>query len=173
MSRTHERAYRLLAERMQLGATAWRMLYATFAALIGSGAWWLGIHYAASLFATSADDLSRVARESLALKVHGATAFVALLALGAMLTHHAPRGWVLRRNRVSGSTLVAAFTLLIVTGYALYYLVSDTTHAPVSVVHWVLGLALAPLLIGHIVLGRRSRGTGLDGGFEPRHAGHR
>jgi hypothetical protein len=171
MSRNHERAYRLLAERVQLGAAARRALYATFAALIGSGTWWLGIHYAVSLFATSADDLSRVAQESLALKVHGATAFVALLALGAMLAHHARRGWALKRNRISGSTLVAAFALLIATGYALYYLVSDTTHAPVSLAHWVLGLMLVPLLIGHIVLGRRSRGTGLDSGFEPRHAG--
>jgi hypothetical protein len=32
---------------------------------------------------------------------------------------------------------------------------------------------LVPLLIGHIVLGRRSRGTGLDSGFEPRPALHR
>jgi hypothetical protein len=165
MSRTHERAYRLLAERMQLGVSARRVLYTTFAALIGSGAWWLGVHYAARLFATSDDDLSRVAQESVALKVHGATAFVALLALGAMLAHHARRGWVLKRNRMSGSTLIAAFALLIVTGYALYYLVSDTTHAPVSVTHWVLGLALVPLLVGHIILGRRSRGTGLDSGF--------
>jgi hypothetical protein len=53
--------------------------------------------------------------------------------------------------------VVAACTLLVVTGYALYYLVTDDTRAPVSILHWGLGLALVPMLIAHIALGRRSR----------------
>jgi hypothetical protein len=169
MSRTHERVYRLLAERVRLGTSARRALYATMTALIGSGVWWLCIHYVGNVFAVKSDDLHRLAQEAQALKVHGATAFVALLALGAMGAHHARRGWALKRNRVSGSVVVAEFTLLIITGYALYYLVSDDTHAPVSVLHWALGLALAPMLIAHIVVGRRGRGSALDVGFEPRH----
>jgi hypothetical protein len=64
--------------------------------------------------------------------------------------------------------VAAGFALLIATGYALYYLVSDDTHPPVSMLHWALGLALAPILIAHIVVGRRSRGRVLDVGFEPR-----
>ena len=101
MSRSHERAYRLLAERVRLGVPARRTLYATVAALIGSGVWWLGVHYSESLFAARTDDLHRLAQEALALKVHGATAIAALLALGAMGARHARRGWVLNRNRVS------------------------------------------------------------------------
>jgi len=158
MSRAHERAYSLLAERVRLGAPARRALYATIAALTGSGVWWLGVHYAANVFAGRSDDFSRLAQEALALKVHGATAFATLFALGAVSAYHVRRGWALKRNRVMGSVLVAAFTLLTISGYALYYLVSDSSHAPVSVLHWVLGLALAPLLILHIVTGRRSRG---------------
>ena len=168
MSRTHERAYRLLAERVQLGVSARRALYATFAALIGSGVWWLGVHYVGYVFAARTDDVNRLAQEALALKVHGATAFAALLALGAMGARHVPRGWVLNRNRVIGSVVIADFTLLIATGYALYYLVNDATHAPVSVLHWALGLALAPTLVAHIAVGRRGRAA-LDDGFEPRH----
>ncbi len=149
MSRTHERTYRVLAERVRLGAPARRALYATVAALVGSGVWWLCVHYAGNVFA-AADDLYRLTQEALALKVHGATAFAAMLALGAMSAHHVPRGWRLKRNRVTGSVISAEFALLIVTGYALYYLVSDDTHAPVSVLHWALGLALAPTLIVHM-----------------------
>jgi hypothetical protein len=169
MSRTHERAYRLLAERVRLGESARRALYTMIAALVGSGVWWLCVHYAGNVFAVAPDELHRAGQESLALKVHGATAFATLLALGAMSAHHVRRGWGLKRNRVSGSVVIAEFTLLIATGYALYYLVSDDTHAPVSVLHWALGLALAPMLIAHIVVGRRSRGPALDVGFEPRH----
>lgn len=161
MSRAHERAYRLLAERVRLGDCARRALYATIAALISSGVWWIGVHYGAGFF-TGTDTFSRLARESLALKVHGATAFAALFALGAMSAHHVRRSWALKRNRLMGSVLLVLSALLVVSGYALYYLVSDDTHASVSVLHWILGLALAPLLIVHIVTGRRSRGTAAD-----------
>jgi hypothetical protein len=167
MSRTHERAYLLLAERVRLGVPARRALYATLAALIGSGVWWLFAHYAGNVFATRSDDLHRLAQESLALKVHGATAFATLFALGAMSAHHVRVGWDLKRNRVTGSIVITEFTLLIATGYALYYLVNDDTHAPVAVLHWALGLALAPTLLAHIVGGRRARAA-LDVGLEPR-----
>jgi len=169
MSRAHERAYRLLAERVRLGAPARRALYATIAALIGTGVWWLGVRYAPNVVVGQPDDFARLAQEALALKVHGATAFATLFALGAMSAYHVRRGWALKRNRIMGSVLTAAFTLLIVTGYALYYLVSDSSHAPISVLHWALGLGLAPILIVHIVTGRRSRGPALDVGPERRH----
>jgi hypothetical protein len=159
MSRTHERAYQLLAERVQLGTPARRALYATLLALIASGVWWLGAHFAAILFGSDADDLRRLARESLALKVHGAAAFAMLLALGAMAAYHVRRGWALDRNRASGSLVVTCFAILILTGYALYYLVGEDTRASVSLAHWALGLALAPMLVVHVILGRRSRRT--------------
>ena len=157
MSRAHERAYHLLAERVRLGLSARRALYATIAATVLSGAWWLWIHFASTLFASRNDDLQRFAREAVALKVHGATAFAILLALGAMGAYHVRRGWGIGRNRGSGSMVVALCAILVVSGYALYYLVSEDNRTAVSVLHWALGLALVPLLIVHIALGRRSR----------------
>jgi hypothetical protein len=157
MSRAHDRAYNLLAERVQLGVSARRALYATIAALVLSGAWWLWAHFADALFASRNDELERLAQEALALKVHGAAAFVVLLALGAMGAYHVRRGWGLRRNRGSGSMVVGACAMMVVTGYALYYLVTDTSRTSISVLHWGLGLAFVPLLIVHIALGRRSR----------------
>ncbi len=157
MSRSHERAYDLLAERVRLGVPARRALYAVIAALVLSGLWWLSVHFAHALFDAHEDDLKRLAREALALKVHGAMAFGILLTLGAMGAYHVRRGWGLRRNRASGSLVVAACTVLVATGYALYYLVTDDSRTPVSIAHWGLGLAFAPLLIVHIARGRRSR----------------
>ena len=70
--------------------------------------------------------------------------------------HHARRGWLLARNRVSGTLVIALLAALIVTGYALYYVVTDLTRGPVSIAHWVVGVALVPLLIVHVALGRRA-----------------
>jgi hypothetical protein len=169
VSRTHERAYHLLAERVQLRTPVRRALYAVLTALVGSGVWWLGAHFAVALFGSDADDLHRLAREALALKVHGAAAFAILLALGAMAAHHVRRGWALDRNRASGTIVLACFAMLILTGYALYYLVGDDTRARISLAHWALGLALAPMLVVHVSLGRRGRGAATGGRHAHRH----
>ncbi len=150
-----------------------RALYGTVAALVGSGVWWLGAHYAGAML-LGHDDLYRIGQEALAMKVHGALAFMTVFWLGVMAVHHIPHGWRQKRNRLSGSAVIALFAVLVATGYALYYLVSDDTHAPVSLVHWVVGLVLGPLLILHIVVGRR-RASRVDGGTESRRqpAAHR
>lgn len=169
MSRSHERAYNLLAERVRLGTSARRTLYATIAVLVLSGVWWIGAHFASFWLIPRGDELLRLAQEAWALKIHGAAAFAILLALGAMGAYHVRRGWGLGRNRASGSVVVGICAVLVLTGYALYYLVTDTSRAPVSVLHWGLGLALVPLLIAHIALGRRSR----NAPFSARDAHHR
>jgi hypothetical protein len=64
---------------------------------------------------------------------------------------------MLGRNRGTGSLVVGLFALLTATGYALYYLVGDGTHALVSTAHWGMGLAVAPMLVAHVVMGRRGR----------------
>ena len=158
MSRAHERAYRMLSERVQLRAPARYALYAILAAVVASGGWWLIAHYGAGLFSALSDDLVRAGQEGVALKLHGAAAMLALIAFGAMLFQHTPRGWALARNRGSGALVIASLALLALTGYALYYLVTDAGHSAMSVVHWLIGLLLVPLLIVHIVRGRRSRG---------------
>jgi hypothetical protein len=158
---THDRLYRLLAERVRLGDAARRALHATMTALIGTGIWWLLVRYGDATGAAT-DELSRVAREALAMKFHGAAAFATLFALGAMSAQHARRGWALRRNRASGSLLAATFALLVLTGYALYYLAGESAHAPVSALHWLGGLTLAPMLALHIAFGRGSRGGAAD-----------
>src|SRR5439155_1532501 len=131
-------------------------LYATLIALIGSGLGWLAAHYGSGIGVESIDQLRRLAVEGLMLQVHGAAAFATLIALGAMFTHHVRRGWALSRNRVSGAVVIAALGALIVTGYALYYLVNDANRASISFAHWLVGLVLAPLFVAHVVIGRRA-----------------
>ena len=135
-----------------LKPTARHALYAIVAALIASGVGWLAAHYAPNV-----DDLRRLAIEASMLKLHGAAAFAILIAFGAMLAHHARRGWLAARNRGSGGSIVAVLAALIVTGYALYYLVDDTTRLPVSLAHWLVGVAVVPMLIAHVAIGRRTR----------------
>jgi len=156
MSRAHERTAALLARRIRLGVWWRRALYGVVVALAGSGIGWLLVHFADSL-GHDRSELARIAGEAFALRVHGATAIVALIAVGAMLSTHSRLGWALRRNRGSGSLLVVTLFVLIVTGYALYYLVDEASRPPVSLLHWGLGLALVPAFIAHIALGCRSR----------------
>jgi hypothetical protein len=148
---------RPFADPVQLGTRARYALGLVLLALVGSGLAWLGIYYADALGFAAGDELARVAREALALKFHGAAAMATLIALGAMVAAHARPAWRLRRNRASGSLVLATFAVLAATGYALYYFATDDARPPLSLVHWVTGLALVALLPVHLVLGRRTR----------------
>jgi hypothetical protein len=46
---------------------------------------------------------------------------------------------------------------LVLTAFGLYYLGSELLRPWASYVHMVVGLALPPLFIAHVVVGRRSR----------------
>jgi hypothetical protein len=144
-------------------------LAATIAALVASGIGWLGAHYAPNV-----DDLLRLAIEAWMLKLHGAAAFAMLFAVGAMSAHHVRRGWLLARNRGSGIVVIAIVAILIATGYALYYVVTDATRPSISIVHWIAGLALAPILIVHLTIGRRAiaRGNGHRSRIKRKAAAH-
>ena len=150
---------RPFADAVPLGTGARYALGFVLLALVGSGLAWLGTHYADALGFTAGDELARVAREALAMKLHGAAAMATLIALGAMVAAHARPAWRLRRNRGSGSLVVATFAVLAATGYALYYFATDDARPPLSLLHWVTGLALVVLLPVHLVLGRRTRGA--------------
>jgi hypothetical protein len=143
-------------ERTRLRRPARWSLYGTIIVLIGSGIGWLAAHYGSATGDASRDDLRRLAVEAMMLKVHGAVAFAALIALGAMFPHHVRRGWALSRNRISGALVITALGALIVTGYALYYLVNEANRASISIAHWSIGVAFAPLFLAHVVIGRRA-----------------
>ena len=87
--------------------------------------------------------------------MHGAAVIGFLLAFGALLTIHVPHNWRRHLHRGSGLFLVLAVSLLALSGYGLYYLVSDSSRAWISVLHWAIGLLAAAGLAVHIVLAKR------------------
>jgi hypothetical protein len=91
------------------------------------------------------------------LKVHGASALLFLIALGALVPTHIQRAWAARRNRVNGVVFASALIVLIVTGYGLYYFGDEALREVARWIHLSVGLVEPAFLGLHIVLGRRTR----------------
>jgi hypothetical protein len=90
------------------------------------------------------------------LKLHGASAFLALMGFGVLLASHIPVGWRTKRNRVFGLLLLADLLLQITSGYALYYSPPDW-HEAVSCMHLWSGLSLPILILLHVLCAHRGR----------------
>ncbi len=95
------------------------------------------------------------ALRSWSLKLHGAVAMAFLIALGILIPTHMRRAWQARRNRANGTFLVAVMTVLIGTGYGLYYFGDEHWRSATSWIHLGLGFAAPALLGWHIWQGRR------------------
>jgi hypothetical protein len=93
---------------------------------------------------------------SLMMKIHGAAAMAALVLLGTLITHFR-RGWTAKKNRLSGSTLLAVIFFLVVTGYGLYYSGDEQLRSLISRSHTWIGLGLVLLIPTHVLLGRALR----------------
>ena len=131
---------------------AW--LYGTFAVLFATGVVWWALHRFGRVEGDFGPTVNPL--EPWLLKLHGAAAMVSLLVLGTLIPLHLKRGWHARRNRGSGGGMVALCVLLIVTGYALYYVGGDQLRELASTAHLVLGFGFPAALIWHIVRGRRT-----------------
>jgi hypothetical protein len=129
------------------------MLYAAFAVLFLTGAGWL---WADEMKETATGEGWQSAAAWL-LMTHGGAAMAVLLLLGALVPLHVRRGWLARRNRTSGTIMVACNAAFILTAFGLYYLGSESLRPWASRLHIAIGLLAPILLVIHILLGRRSR----------------
>jgi hypothetical protein len=127
--------------------------YATFAALLATGAAWL----LADQFKDGEGGESWQILAANLLMFHGGIAMIALVLFGALMPLHLQRSWRAGRNRATGTIMVATNAILIVTAFALYYAGSDALRIVVADIHIAAGFALPALIATHIVLGRRSR----------------
>ena len=129
----------------------WAVYLAT-GVLVLTGVIWLVLHY----FFTGKGEFGPTIHplENWMLRLHGAGAMAGLIVYGSLLPVHIRRAWAVRRNVVLGVGLVALMLLLTVTGYLLYYAGGEETRPVISVLHWVIGLAVPALLVWHIVSGR-------------------
>ncbi len=128
-------------------------IYAAFAVLLITGAGWLVADWQKDI---SSDEIWQQSIAYL-LMVHGGTAMLALLLLGALIPIHLLRAWRARKNRISGSTMATFNAILIGTAFGLYYLGSETLRPWMSWIHIAAGFSLALLFPLHIYWGRRNR----------------
>jgi hypothetical protein len=126
-------------------------LYGVFAVLFATGTvWWV----ADRLKDTPDGELWQQVAANL-LMVHGGTAMLALLFLGALGPVHVRYGWRSYKNRVTGTLMVTFNSILILTAFGLYYLGSDTFRPWISTIHLAAGLGLPILLLTHVLQGKR------------------
>jgi hypothetical protein len=137
--------------RLDPGLRFWN--YAAFAMLVVSGAIWL----VADQLKSSGNGEMWQAIAADMLMLHGITAMVALILLGAMIPLHVQRSWRAGKNRLTGSIMVATNAVLIITAAGLYYAGSDLLRTFVADMHIAAGLAVPVLIVAHIMLGRRVR----------------
>ena len=127
--------------------------YAVFATLLVTGLIWL----VADQLKTSADEEVWQAIAVNMLMLHGMTAMIALVLLGAVMALHVRHSWRAGTNRISGAVMVGANAVLVTTACGLYYAGSDLLRTFVADVHIGVGLALPALVLTHVALGWRSR----------------
>jgi len=134
--------------------------YTIVGAVFASGAMWAWLHY----FARGENEFGSSPAETWTLTVHGLFAATSLLLIGSLLPLHVKFAWRAKRNRFNGIFFISIVSLLILTGYGLYYIGNERLRSWTSWTHLLVGLALPLLLILHIWRGRvcrhRQRRTG-------------
>jgi hypothetical protein len=136
--------------RLDPGLRFWN--YAAFAALFTTGAIWL----VADQLKTSENAELWQAIAANMLMLHGITAMVALVLLGAMIPLHIRLSWRAGKNRISGAVMITTNAVLVATACGLYYAGSELLRTFVADVHIAVGIALPALVVTHVVLGRRA-----------------
>jgi cation transport ATPase len=127
-------------------------LYALMTVLFVTGVAWLVVD---RLRDSSGPQTGQAVAASL-LMLHGGTAMLVLLVLGAIIPLHVRGAWRSRRNRATGVVMLASNAVLIVTAFGLYYLGSETLRHWTSALHVAVGLGIPILLTFHVLLGKRS-----------------
>lgn len=136
--------------------TRWQRQTLTVSAalLAATGALWLVLHYG---IGGPMEGLPHPA-EAWTMRVHGAGVFASLFALGMLAANHIPKGWriahgrrgrALRQQYRSGLALCVLAALLIASGYALYYLVTEAARPALGWAHAALGFAMTALGLWH------------------------
>jgi hypothetical protein len=115
-----------------------------------SGVAWLAVHYGLS---APGDGLPHPLEPWL-MRWHALSAVAGLFAAGLVGAMHVPRGWQLGRQRSSGLALCIGGAVVVISGYALAYLVPESWHAGVGIAHAALGVLAFGVGFAHARLRR-------------------
>lgn len=125
------------------------LLSLVFLTSLTTGLWWYYLHRWGQVESEWGDLMPHPWQKTL-LRVHGASAFCAMMSFGFLLARHLPPAWRTRRHRLSGLPLTMLVVTMIVSGYALYY-AGEELRPLAADVHLYSGLALPVVLLAHIV----------------------
>jgi len=115
--------------------------------LAASGLFWLLGHYA---FGAGREDIGLPHwSESWLMRLHGLAGFAVLVAVGAFLPLHVPRGWRQRAERGLEIRMLVSLGLAVLTAYALYYFAPDAIRPALGWFHALLGGAWGLTIIWH------------------------
>jgi cation transport ATPase len=126
-------------------------IYFAFTLLFASGTGWL---IADQMKETSDTEIWQQASAYL-LMLHGGTAMLTLILLGALFPLHIGRAWRAKKNRATGIVMLACNTMLIATAFGLYYLGSEEIRPWTRDIHIAFGVSLPLLFVVHIKAGRK------------------
>ncbi len=86
------------------------------------------------------------------LRLHGAASFGFLIVFGMVLSTHISFNWQVKKNRrISGIILTTILTILILSGYLLYYLGGEEIRAFTSYLHWIGGIFCSLIFAIHFL----------------------
>ena len=120
-------------------------MIASAAALLLTGLAWLPLHH---LWGAGAGELPHPLEPWL-MRAHGLAALAGTFSLGLVASVHVRRGWALAARRASGLALLLLAAALVLSGWALWYLLPEPWHAPAGWVHAAAGVAACALGLGH------------------------
>jgi hypothetical protein len=89
------------------------------------------------------------------LVLHGMVAVAATFLFGWICGDHVALTWRMRADRASGVWLLLLIGVLVLTGFAAFFLVDDSLRSSVGAIHEWLGLALMVPWVMHLMFGRR------------------
>ncbi|NML95762.1 hypothetical protein [Novosphingobium olei] len=144
----HRRTARLASWQLWLLSLSCAGLWLT-------GAGWLLLHYFGQAQGEYGPEMNPA--EPWMMTLHGFVLIPALLGLGGLFVAHIPKGWSHKGQRVAGLALSGVLTVLIGSGYLLYYAGEEGVRTYASLSHWLVGLAMPAIFTWHYVNGLRMR----------------
>lgn len=136
----HRKSARLASWQVRMLVWSGLLLWLT-------GLCWLGFHYFGRVEGEFGPEINPL--EIWMLRFHGLLIIPAYIGLGTLLIAHIPLGWKDKAQRPAAIGLTSIFMVLIISGYALYYVGTVELRDFTSLLHWIIGLAAPLIFIWH------------------------